>query len=147
MVEVAPVEKVAPYGCVHAPWQGEVLIRRSVILHLAASGARKRKKESFMFKLAFAIPGLALTAAIFWAMGRADLWTSTMAVIADPWGVVMLIDLYAGFIITGLIIAAIERWKPWAFAMVIVSFALGNVVFAVWAVLRGASELRRLAVR
>jgi hypothetical protein len=100
-----------------------------------------------MLKLAFAIPGAALTAAIIWAMGRADLWASTMAVIADPWGLVMLIDLYIGFLFTGLIIAAIERWKPWAFGLILVSFLLGNLVFAAWAVLRGASELRRLAVR
>ncbi len=100
-----------------------------------------------MLKLAFFIPGAVLTASIIWAMGRADLWASTMAVIADPWGAVMLIDLYIGFLFTGLIIAAIERWKPWAFGLLVVSMVLGNIVFAGWAVVRGASELRRLAAR
>jgi cytochrome b subunit of formate dehydrogenase len=100
-----------------------------------------------MLRLVFAIPGLALTAAILWAFGKADFWSSVAAVTANPWGLVTLIDLYAGFIITGMIIAAIERWKPWAFAMLALSLVLGNVVYAAWAVVRGAAELRRLALR
>jgi hypothetical protein len=100
-----------------------------------------------MLKLVFAIPGLVLTAAIVWAMGKANLFESGARILADPWGVVTLIDLYSGFIVTGVIIAAIERWKPWAFAMLAVSLVLGNVVFAAWAVVRGAAELRRIAVR
>jgi hypothetical protein len=100
-----------------------------------------------MLKLAFAIPGLILTAAIVWAFGKADFWSSVALVTANPWGVVTLIDLYAGFIITGVIVAAIERWRPWAWGMLVVSFALGNIVFAAWGVLRGAQLLRQLALR
>ena len=98
-----------------------------------------------MLRLVFAIPGLVLTAAIIWALGKADFFASGAAIIANPWGLVTLIDLYAGFIFTGVIIAAIERWKPWAFALLVSSLVLGNVVYAAWAVWRGASELQRLA--
>ncbi len=98
-----------------------------------------------MLKLAFAIPGIALTAAIVWAFGKADFWTSVVQVTANPWGVVTLVDLYAGFIITGVIIAGIERWRPWAWGMLAVALVVGNVVYALWGVVRGVQVLRRLA--
>ncbi|MGL4636500.1 MAG: hypothetical protein ACRCWF_11005 [Beijerinckiaceae bacterium] len=98
-------------------------------------------------RLIFAVPGLLLTAAIIWAFGKANLWTSGAAMLADPWGLVALVDLYAGFIFTGVIIAAIERWKPWSIGMIVLSMGLGNVVFAVWGAVRGAEMLRSLASR
>jgi hypothetical protein len=100
-----------------------------------------------MLKAAFAIPGLILAAAIVWAFGRADFWASGREIIANPWGVVTLIDLYAGFIMTGVCVAAVERWRPWTFGLLALSFVLGNVVYAVWAVVRGASLLRAVAAR
>jgi hypothetical protein len=100
-----------------------------------------------MLKLAFALPGLILTAAIVWAFGKADFWASGAQIVANPWGVVTLIDLYAGFIITGIIVAAIERWRPWAWGMLALSLVLGNVVFAAWGALRGVQLLRGLALR
>ncbi len=54
-----------------------------------------------MLRLAFALPGLILAAAIVWAFGKADFWASGAQIVANPWGLVTLIDLYAGFIITG----------------------------------------------
>jgi hypothetical protein len=98
-------------------------------------------------RLTFAIPGLLLTAAIIWAFGRADFWASGAAILANPWGLVTLVDLYTGFIFTGVIIAAIERWKPWAFGMLLFSLVLGNVVYAAWGVWRGVEALNRLASR
>ncbi len=100
-----------------------------------------------MLKAAFAIPGLTLAAAIVWAFGKADFFASGALIIANPWGIVTLIDLYAGFIFLGIVVAAIERWRPWAFAMMAVSFVLGNIVYALWAVLRGAALLRAIAAR
>jgi cytochrome b subunit of formate dehydrogenase len=100
-----------------------------------------------MLKLAFAIPGLALAAAIAWATGRADFWASVAQVTANPWGLVTLVDLYAGFIITGVIVAAIERWRPFAWGLLALALVLGNVVFAAWGVWRGAEALRQLALR
>ena len=100
-----------------------------------------------MLELAFAIPGLVLAAAIIWAFGAADFWSSVALVVANPWGVVTLIDLYSGFIITGVIVAAIERWRPWAWGLLAASFVLGNVVFAAWGVVRGAQLLRQFALR
>jgi hypothetical protein len=100
-----------------------------------------------MLKAAFAIPGLALAAAIVWAMGAADFFAFGATLLANPWGVVTLIDLYAGFLFTGLVVAAIERWRPWTFGLLAVALVLGNVVYALWAVLRGAALLRDIAAR
>lgn len=99
--------------------------------------------RDLLLKLAFAAPGLMLTCAIVWAFGKAPFWPSVEAVVANPWGVVTLIDLYAGFIFTGLLVAALERWRPFAFGLMALSFVLGNVVFAAWAVVRGVALLRR----
>jgi hypothetical protein len=100
-----------------------------------------------MIKAAFAIPGAVLAAAIVWAFGKADFWASVAQITANPWGVVTLIDLYAGFIMTGVLVAGLERWRPWAWGLMAISFALGNVVYALWAVVRGASLLRDAAGR
>jgi hypothetical protein len=100
-----------------------------------------------MLKAAFAIPGLVLTAAIVWAFGNAEFWPSVALVTANPWGVVTVIDLYAGFIMTGIAVAAIERWRPRAWGMLALALVLGNVVYALWAVSRGAALLREIAAR
>ena len=100
-----------------------------------------------VLRLVFAIPALILTAAIAWAWNKADLWAALLKVGENPWGIVMLIDLYAGFIFTGVIISAIERWKPWTFILMASSLALGNISYAAWAVWRGVSELQRIANR
>lgn len=92
----------------------------------------------------FAGGALALTLLIVWAMLRADLWESIRRTVADPWGVVMLADLYVGFVFTGLIVAAVENWRPRAFLWMAASFVLGNVAYGLWGVWRGASWLARL---
>jgi cytochrome c oxidase assembly factor CtaG len=98
-------------------------------------------------RILFAIPGIILTAAIAWAWNTSSLWEAMMQIGQNPWGVVTFIDLYAGFLFTGVIVAAIERWKPWAFGMIVLSLALGNIVFAIWGAMRGAEALHRIANR
>jgi cytochrome b subunit of formate dehydrogenase len=100
-----------------------------------------------MLVAAFALPGLALAAAIAWAFGAAEFWPSVRLIASNPWGVVTLVDLYAGFVFTGVLVAAVERWRPWAWAMLPAACVLGNVVYALWAVLRGAALLRAVAAR
>jgi hypothetical protein len=66
-----------------------------------------------------------------------------VAVARNPWGFVTLVDLYVGFVMLGLLVGVIERWPWWIWPMLLASFALGNVVYAVWAAFR----LRALAAR
>jgi hypothetical protein len=98
-----------------------------------------------MLRFAFALPGVVLAAAIFWAIGKADFWASGAALVANPWGLVTLVDLYAGLIVTGLLVSGLERWKAWTFALMLVSFLLGNVVYAAWGAWRGAHLLAQWA--
>jgi hypothetical protein len=94
-----------------------------------------------LLRLGFAIPGLLVPPVVFWAMTQGDFWTLGQALVANPWGLVTLVDIYAGFIITGLIIAGLERWKPWTFGLMLLSFVLGNFVYAGWGLWRGARML------
>lgn len=63
---------------------------------------------------------------------------------ATEWGVVALIDLYVGFAIAAIIVLAFERklWVGLAWALPI--FFLGNVVTALWAVVRAPALIARL---
>lgn len=85
--------------------------------------------------------GLVLTASIFWAGSKADIFKSFGLITADPWGVVTLIDLYLGFVIAAFIIFVAEGRRAAALLWIIPIFFLGNVVVALWFVLRGGRWL------
>jgi hypothetical protein len=83
----------------------------------------------------------ALTGAILWAFTAADFWESFGRIVADPWGVVSLVDLYVGFVLFAMVIYAVERGRPIAFAFILPTFLLGNVVPAVWLAYRAGRLL------
>ena len=77
-----------------------------------------------------------LAIAIIWAMGQKPIGESFAAMIRDPWGVVTLIDLYAGFVAFALVIWLFE--KPWVAALLFVLLCvLGNIVSLGWLIVRG----------
>jgi hypothetical protein len=88
----------------------------------------------------------ALTALIIWAFFAADFWSSFGAITADPWGIVSLADLYIGFVVTSVVMFAVERGRPFVWLIIIPVFFLGNVVTALWLAWR-AGLLLRLASR
>lgn len=92
-------------------------------------------------RLVYGFGGLALAACIVWAFGQAPFWESAVAVARNPWGLVTLVDLYLGFVLLGLLAGVAERWPWWIWPMLLASLVLGNVVYALWGVIR----LRRLA--
>jgi hypothetical protein len=75
---------------------------------------------------------LALTAAIVWAFMTASFSASFGWMIRDPWGIVSLLDLYIGFVITSVLVFVIEKGRPIAWAVILPTFFLGNVVTAFW---------------
>jgi hypothetical protein len=85
---------------------------------------------------------IALTATIFWAVGAASFSESFGRIIADPWGIVTLVDLYTGFIITSVLMFVIERGRPWVWLVIVPTFFLGNVVPALWMAYRAALLLQ-----
>lgn len=77
-----------------------------------------------------------LAIAIIWAMGEKSIAVSFGEMIRDPWGIVTLIDLYAGFVAFALVIAAFE--KPWVAGLLLLLLCvLGNIVSLGWLVVRG----------
>lgn len=85
--------------------------------------------------------GIILAIAIVWAMGQKPIGESFSEMIRDPWGIVTLIDLYAGFIAFALVIALFE--KPWvAGVLFLLLCVLGNVISAGWLVVRGFSLIQ-----
>jgi len=79
--------------------------------------------------------GLVLLASIIWAMTVSNFGAAFGMIIAEPWGVVTLIDLYTGFVFASVLIAFIERdWRAGLWIAPI--YFLGNIVTALWLVLR-----------
>ena len=88
-------------------------------------------------KSIIALAGLGLFGLIIWAFQTADFFASFGAMIADPWGLVALADLYLGFLLLSAIIFSFESSKAAAALWVVALFILGNVVGAAYLVVKG----------
>jgi hypothetical protein len=84
-----------------------------------------------------------LSAAILWASYAAPFFAGFGTVLANPWGVVSLIDLYAGFLFACVVIWLVEPKRGLAAALILLTLVLGNVVTLVWLVLRGLRLVQR----
>lgn len=88
--------------------------------------------------------GLGFAAVIFWAFAAGDFGASFASILADPWGIVALADLYLGFVLFAFVIAGFEgsvlRAAPWIVAMIL----LGNTVSAIWLALNAPRLWARL---
>jgi hypothetical protein len=82
---------------------------------------------------------LALAALIVRAALSADFFASFGAVADNPWGLVGLVDLYLGFVLFSVVMAATDGRRAWPWVLAL--FILGNVVSALWLVLRLARFL------
>ena len=90
------------------------------------------------------IPTLVLTALIIWAVRAGEFDAAGAWLTGTPWGIVTLTDLYFGFTLSALVIAATERrWLP-ALFWILPIFVLGNVWTGLWFVLRWPELLKRL---
>lgn len=85
----------------------------------------------------FVAAALALAASIAWAMGTGGpLFAAVGRVAAEPWGVVLLADLYAGFLASTALFVLFER-RSVAFGLFVALMILGNVVTLAWLAMRG----------
>ncbi len=80
---------------------------------------------------------------VVWAIGTASFGASFDRILADPWGLVTLADLYLGFLIAAVIIWFFEADRRMALLWVVPIFFLGNAVTAIWLVLRLPEIVRR----
>jgi hypothetical protein len=83
-----------------------------------------------------AVAGI-LAMAIAWASQAAPFFAGFSTVLANPWGVVTLVDLYAGFLFAGVLIWLIEPNKRLAATLILITLVLGNVVPLMWLAARG----------
>lgn len=97
-----------------------------------------------LLRVLLALGGIALLASIMWASQRASIGASFSGMIADPWGVVALIDLYLGFVFLAVIIWLFESNKLVALAFILPLPLLGNVWATAWIVWRLAALATRL---
>lgn len=101
----------------------------------------------FIPRLFLLIPTLVLTALIVWAVRAGDFAGAGDWLTAEPWGIVTLTDLYFGFTLSALVIAATERrWLP-ALFWILPIFVLGNVWTGLWFLFRWPELARRLGCR
>jgi hypothetical protein len=83
-----------------------------------------------------AIAFVVLAAAILWAAGQANIIESFARITDDPWGIVTLVDLYAGFVVVAVVIGLIEP-RRWVTLLVVILIPfLGTLVPAAWLVVR-----------
>lgn len=93
----------------------------------------------------FLAAAAALLAAVGWAMVEGGpILAAVGRVTAEPWGVVMLADLYAGFLASTALFVLVERRRV-AVALFVALMLLGNVVTLAWLAWRGWSLLARRA--
>ncbi len=92
-----------------------------------------------------AILGLAFGASLIWGFADGSSVVPLLTLmLAEPWGVVTLADLYLGFVLFAGLVLVLEHSKLtgilWAIAIVL----LGNIITAAWIVFRLPGVLQRL---
>lgn len=84
----------------------------------------------------FSLLGMALVALIVWASFEKHVLAIFKVMLGERWGIVTLIDLYAGFVIAGTWICVVERRLYRAGPWLIAIFFLGNLATAGYVVFR-----------
>ena len=97
------------------------------------------------FRILSAILGLAFGASLVWGFAEGGSVVPLLEImLAEPWGVVTLADLYLGFVLAAGIILVLEPSRMtglvWAVAVVV----LGNIITAAWIVFRLPGAIEKL---
>jgi len=97
------------------------------------------------FRGVAAVLGLAFAALLVWgfAVGGSVVPLLT-TLLAAPWGVVTLADLYLGFVLVAGIIVVLEPNRGTGVAWGIGVVVFGNIVTAAWIVMRLPAAVQRL---
>ena len=95
-----------------------------------------------MLKILVAAAALALVGAIVWATPQADIFESFGNITEDPWVLVAIVDLYAGFVIYSAIVWTLEENKKAALLWIVPTYFLGNVIPAAYFIFRFSKALR-----
>ena len=87
-------------------------------------------------RLAALVGTCALSGLIIWAVRSGDFSAAGAWLTGHPWGLVTLADLYFGFLVSAVFIAAVERDWRWSLFWILPLPVLGNVWTGVWLCLR-----------
>jgi hypothetical protein len=99
-----------------------------------------------VLRIILAIFATAFAALIVWAVIVGDFATAGAWLTSDPWGIVTLADLYFGFLLSAVVIAAFER--RWAAILWIAPIPIiGNLWTAIWFIMRFPVVLSRITGR
>jgi hypothetical protein len=93
----------------------------------------------------FCVVGLVgFVVAIGWAAGQESIRDGFRKMLDEPWGLVTLIDLYAGFFVIGAWIWVVEKRRVTAAVWLVLLFFLGNGATLLYLTIR-ARRARRFA--
>jgi hypothetical protein len=95
-------------------------------------------------RIALFSAAVAFAAVIVWASLGASISESFGRIVADPWGLVTILDVYLGFVLASVVIVAFERNTALRVFLVVALWALGNVVTLAWLAWRLPALTRRL---
>jgi hypothetical protein len=87
-------------------------------------------------RLLLSVLGLSFLALVVVASLNANFLTSFGEVMADPWGLAAIFDLYVGFALFSTLLLLVDGAKPASFLWIILLFCIGNAVSVLWMVLR-----------
>ena len=85
---------------------------------------------------------LVFLGSIVWAAGEEGLGEGLRKLLDHPWGVVTLIDLYAGFFFVGAWLCVVEKGKVTLVLWLILLLCLGNVATLLYLTLRARKAHR-----
>ena len=98
-----------------------------------------------LYRIVAALLGLAFAASLVWGFMEGGSVVPLLEVmLAEPWGVVTLADLYLGFLLFAGLVLVLEANRATGLAWGLAIVLLGNVVTALWIVLRLPAVLARL---
>jgi hypothetical protein len=66
------------------------------------------------------------------ALGQADMFAAFAAILADPWGLVGIADLYVTLFMFAIVIVGFEGPGARTLAIVVGLFTIGGIVGALW---------------
>lgn len=98
-----------------------------------------------IIRVLLAAGAVAFAATIFWAMeadGR-QFPDVLAALLAEPWTIVTLVDLYLGFLIGAVVIFLVEQKLVWKLFWALPTFVLGNGWIALWLIFKAPGIARR----
>lgn len=87
-------------------------------------------------RLIFSVLGLVFVGLCLFAASQASFLTSFGEVMADPWGLAAIVDLYVGFALFSAFLLLLDGVKPVSFVWIVLLFCVGNAVSVVWMIVR-----------